>query len=308
MTDLAVLTTYFNPSGYHSRRRNLHMFRERLRANGVALLTIECAFGSAPFALPMGADVVQVRARDVLWQKERLLNLIIAQLPRHYTKVAWLDCDILFADANWASETSNALDHHALVQPFGQVLSVALGSTISAVGEELLSFAAVACQDADAARSDDWKQHGHTGYAWAARREVLERLKLYDRFVLGGADHAMAHSWLGDFASPCLQRRWQANPLLREDFLRWAEPMARHIEGQIGYLPGKIFHLWHGSQRDRRYEQRHVELAQHGFNPAEDLRLGPSGCWQWATAKPAMHAAVAGYFSLRDEDREVGGL
>ena len=43
---------YFNPAGYRSKRRNYDVFRERIDAAGIPLVTVECAFGNRPFDLP----------------------------------------------------------------------------------------------------------------------------------------------------------------------------------------------------------------------------------------------------------------
>jgi hypothetical protein len=34
---------------------------------------------------------------------------------------------------------------------------------------------------------DDTSGHGYTGFAWAARREVLEQVGLFDAAIMGGA-------------------------------------------------------------------------------------------------------------------------
>jgi hypothetical protein len=116
--DLGIVTAYFNPAGYRTRRVNHDLFAQRILASGLRLLTIECALGEAAFELPESPNVLRVRARTVLWHKERLLNLGIARLPPECTKVAWLDGDLLFDNPAWAVETSRLLDDHAVVQPF----------------------------------------------------------------------------------------------------------------------------------------------------------------------------------------------
>lgn len=65
--------------------------------------------------------VIHVRAKDILWQKERLLNLALAHLPAVARKVAWLDADLLFEDPSWACETSRRLDTFPVVQPFAAI-------------------------------------------------------------------------------------------------------------------------------------------------------------------------------------------
>ena len=125
--DLWIVTTYYNPAGYRTKRENYARFAAPLRAAGIPLVTVECAFGAEPFELAASPHVIQVRARNVMWVKERLINLAIARLPDHVTKVAWLDADILFTNAAWAQQTSALLDRWPLAQPHDRVGRMALG-------------------------------------------------------------------------------------------------------------------------------------------------------------------------------------
>ena len=79
---------------YQRRLANYRSFREHL---AVPLITVELSYG-AGFDLREGeADVlIQLRGRDVMWQKERLLNVGLGALPSACSKVVWLDCDIIF--------------------------------------------------------------------------------------------------------------------------------------------------------------------------------------------------------------------
>src|SRR5215813_11905127 len=115
-SNLWAITCYFNPIGYHRRLENYHTFRQHL---AVPLVTVELAF-SGSFELQRGdADIlVQLRGGDVLWQKERLLNLALKSLPDCCDKVAWLDCDVVFESDDWAARASQALDHVELLHLF----------------------------------------------------------------------------------------------------------------------------------------------------------------------------------------------
>jgi hypothetical protein len=117
--ELWGITCYFNPSGYRRRLANYRVFRENLP---VALAAIELAYGPS-FELSAGdADIlVQLRSGDVMWQKERLFNRTLRALPSSCRKIAWLDCDVIFAADDWAQHTALLLDRFALVQPFARV-------------------------------------------------------------------------------------------------------------------------------------------------------------------------------------------
>jgi hypothetical protein len=72
-------------------------------------------------------------------------------------------------------------------------------------------------------------------------------------------------------------------------------------------VPGTVLHLWHGEVGHRRYVRRNQELAGFGFDPATDLRVGASGCWEWSSDKPGLHQWAREYFGQRLEDGEPEG-
>ena len=117
---LWAITAYFNSAGLASRRQNYSRFRRHI---AVPLLTVELAFGDAPFVL--GADdaeiLVQIRGGDVMWQKERLFDLALARLPASCRHVAWIDCDLVFARSDWPDLAIRALETRRFVQLFETV-------------------------------------------------------------------------------------------------------------------------------------------------------------------------------------------
>jgi hypothetical protein len=300
--DLWIVTSYFNPAGYQSRRWNYEMFSAPMRASGLRLVTIECAFGSGAFELPAGPDVIQVRAPHAMWQKERLLNLAIARLPAACTKVAWVDCDVLFGNPSWAFEASRLLERCAVVQLFDRAFRLPRGATAGGGDVPAIrGFAEAPVAYRVAPDSEEYRFHGQPGLAWAARRSVLEA-GLYDACIIGGGDHVIAHGIFGESDASCIERLTGGGTGHMAHVHRWATALSQQVRGALGYVPGAVLHLWHGELSDRQYRTRHRELAAFGFDPETDLRLGDAGCWEWASAKPAMHAWVAAYFAARRED------
>jgi hypothetical protein len=102
--DLAAVTCHFNPCHYRSRLRNYWSFRRAFAYSDVPLLTVELAFGEEPFELPAARDVLHVRGGDVLWQKERLLQIGAERLVDQGCEgIALLDADIVFETDDWAA-------------------------------------------------------------------------------------------------------------------------------------------------------------------------------------------------------------
>jgi hypothetical protein len=85
-----------------------------------------------------------------------------------------------------------------------------------------------------------------------------------------------------------------------EHYLQWARPFFESVSGKVEYIEGRVFHLWHGDLRLRRYAERHSYLET--FDPFTDIALDGSGCWRWSSDKPDMHRLVREYFRSRSED------
>ncbi len=303
--DLWGVTAYYNPIGYKRRRSNYDLFRKHLN---LPLVTVELAYGDEFELGAQDADILlQLRGRDVMWQKERLLNIALAALPPGCTKIAWLDCDLVFQSAEWAEATSRLLDRHALVQPFTQVYRARpewrpgdvlpeQSRALRAVGDILESGVSV---DACVRGGGEETRCAH-GMAWASRRELVERCGFYDANVIGGGDAVIFRSAFGYFdlvaERMCLGANW------REHYRDWAEPFHREVRGNVGNAPGNVVHLWHGAVEYRRYRKRFREFAAFEFDPLNDIAVNGDGAWRWNTAKPEMHAFLRDYFVSRRED------
>jgi hypothetical protein len=300
--DLWVVTSYFNPAGYETRRKNLAACIAALEHASVPYLVVECASADKPFELEFVKHVLQVRSRDTLWQKERLLNLGVAALPPECHKVAWLDCDLVFEGASWAREASQLLNSYNLVQPYSEVVRHGWTVPGHADGERYVSFARRFQQDPDAVLHAPFRRHGHTGFAWAARREILERVGLYERAVAGGADHLMAHASCGDWNSNCLRRTTGDSTAMLRHFQAWAQRWHAEVRSSISCVDTVVHHLWHGERRHRGYLHRARMLQTLGYDPWTDVEAPSGEPLRWCTDKPWLHQWMVYYFNSRHED------
>lgn len=302
--DLWVVTCFFNPCGYLSRRKNYESFRQPLDRAGIRTITIECALEGREFELNSYDNVIHIRGteKSLLWQKERLLNIAIERLPAGVDKVAWLDCDVLFENPRWAVETSALLESYSVVQPFSYL--VRLGPTIEgALGTELETregFGHLFDRNPNACRVEKFAEHGHTGLAWAARREIVAAHGLFDLFLSGSGDHFMAHAISGSLCGPCFERL--RGTLMEAFFLRWAFPVTAAVAGRLTFAEGRCLHLWHGTKEARRYRTILREFLALGFDPARDVAVAPNGLFEWRSDRTDMRRWAAAYFLGRAED------
>ncbi len=266
----------------------------------------ECAFGEERFELAPSSSVFQFRGRDVMWQKERLLNLTIDRVPDRYTKIAWLDADILFTNPRWVLEAAERLDDFLVIQPFSHAFRLRPKETSYFAGGERSRGFCYTRSALPALSRLRYHVHGHTGFAWAADRQLLSDIGLYDAAVLGTADHLMAHAFSGDFATPCLHVVFNRSSGFLDHFRRWAQEAFDRVRGRLGYVDGAVLHLWHGETPNRGYVRRYRQLTSIGYDPAEHLRVEPDGLWRWSAEAETLSEWAVGYFRDRQEDSAVG--
>jgi hypothetical protein len=307
MSKLWAIAAYFNPCGYRTRRENYARFREELKA---PLLTVELAF-EAPFELaPASADIlIQRRGGDVMWQKERLLDVALEHLPAECEAVAWLDCDVLFSRSDWPAAALRALERWSLIQPFALARDqLAAGS--SCLGPAAPSYAASWCSGVPSEMTFAYDETGAPdrrisapGFAWAARRELIARAGFYDACILGAGDRAMLQAATGRIEQEIAAR--MPSPAHAAHYRQWAAPFQRAVDGGIGSIAGEIVHLWHGDFRDRRYRVRFDDFRGIDFDPERDLALDGEAGWRWASDHPELHALAGSLFSERREDGRI---
>ncbi len=307
-----AVTSYYNPAGFKRRLANYKVFRANL---AVPLLTVELSFNGHFELTKNDADIlIQISGGAVLWQKERLLNFAFKSVPPEVEKIAWIDCDIVFDRADWMVEAARQLDRYNIVQPFSELVELepeGHHSNFRERGTTGRSLVSLINGDARVQLEAKTPREGletstrqtratPVGIAWAARRAILENHGLYDAMIIGGADRAMLYAIYGQFEREierhCLSKSH------REHYLKWARPFHRTIAQKISYVPGRIYHLWHGNLVNRKYSTRHRLLADFGFEPDADLVKGPNGAWQWARPRGELERVLANYFVERAED------
>lgn len=288
---MAVITTYFNPVGYRSRRENYPKFRDSIINQGAELFTIQQMMRDDDKPLPTkGEQLVVVKSKSILWQKERLLNVLVNQLPDKYDNVCWVDCDLIMADPAWIRKSEKMLEVFPTIQPYGEIQFPAKGiKTPNRSWYHRTS--AVKANNA---------YNGCPGAIWCARRSLLKKHGIYDAHIMGGSDTYWCAAVMGCWKDVILKKLATDGQIIH--YIKWAKAIAADTQGQVGMLPQQILHLYHGSMKKRFYCERHQILIRHNFDPATDIRIGADGCYEWCSDKPELHREVEQQFHLRCED------
>jgi len=314
------ITTYFNPCKYKIKLKNYRKFRSSSKKQGLPLIAVELVFGDDDFELTKDDAEILIQKRcnsdSVMWQKERLLNIALKNLPKECRKVCWIDCDIIFEDDNWVKKTSKLLDKYKAVQPFQYCIrlperalpkdfpSIWIGNKIKrGFNKRQYNYGFVYLYNKIKNKSNFLKQEGKNyfpGHVWAIQRSIIEKYGFYDKCIIGGGDRVIAQS----FISVTGEGLEVHAKLLRKNVKKWRGKMYNAVKGNIFYIPGTIYHFWHGNLKDRRYINRHKILVKYNFNPDKDIKINENGCLEWDVKKKGLLKHLKKYFYNREEEGE----
>ena len=311
---MLAITSYYNPLRGPLRLSNYKTFRRHL---GTPLLTVEWAQHGQFELGPQDAEhLIQVDSGDLLWQKERLLNIGIQKARGlGVDKVAMLDSDIVFANPNWHREVAQKLDSCSFIQCFdvadylaswdylalahGQFADLPVERSTRALFGCVARGESLHHDGAEAYLNEPLiKLRGNPGLATANHLDKAKQCTHYEGNIVGGGDLAMLAgiSRTTDEFFRIIQHTQK-----HEEHLRlWAQAQTREPLS-IGHCAGRVMHLWHGHITDRQYRQRYSVLTQHGYDPFSDLDSATTELLRFSAANPALKQAVSQYIHSRKD-------
>ncbi len=304
--DFIAVTCVFNPRGFKRRYDLYRQFEKYVANSGAQLMTVEVALGDRPWKITERDNLwnVQLRTDWELWHKESALNVGInraLQINPATKYIAWIDADVSFTRSDWPAATCEALQHHKIIQMFGEFCDLDANEHVQWRGKSLfrlyqeLGFHYL---------RDNKRVVGHPGLAWAARRETLDKMGgLLDFAVSGSADTHMTNALLGyRDAGDSLSTLEGRTTGFMQALKCWADLADAHVKGDIGYLPGTIFHYWHGSSKKRGHRERWAAERFHKFDPYTDLVRDLSGLYRLTPGHEKLGDDIRRSLSQRNED------
>ncbi len=311
-----------NPVRYHSRYRLYKQFKKHMEDCGFTLITVEIAYGRRPFELTQSDDPfdLQLRTDQELWHKENGISLGIQHITRldpDWQYVAWIDGDICFQRPDIVQETVHQLQHYDIVQMFSHVTD--LGPSHEPVKTQNGFVWSYFQNGYEAPVGPGYNPRGHDyyggyygiqansfwhpGYCWAATREAMERIQLFDKAILGSADHHMAMGLIGQ-----AQRSvpFGVTPAYRDAVMNWEAIAVQRLRKNIGYVSGLITHYWHGNKQNRKYVDRWRVLIDNQYDPTTDISRDPQGLYRLnvhhGERSIKLRNHIRKYFRDRNED------
>lgn len=296
---LHVVTVVANPQRYLSRYKLYREFEKRVLDTGAKLTTVEVSFGSRPYEITKNANVTYIKLQTIteLWHKEAMINIGISSLPSDWEYVAWIDADVSFARPDWVEETIHQLQHYDVVQMFATAKDLCPNYNVITDHRGFMW-----CYNNNVLSNNSYLSW-HPGFAWATRRDVIDKLGgLIDWAVLGSADRHMACALIDklDYSTP---KNLKENcPRYFDMLLNWQQRAVQHVKKNVGFVDGTIFHYWHGNKADRRYSERWKILTDTKYDPDKDIKRDWQGLWQLTERSIDLRDRIRDYFRARNED------
>ncbi len=300
-TDMAVLMCMFNPTQSVRIVQNWLYVWNKFVSAGIPVFGIELLFPwQRSASLADAFKTLTVRSDSIMFHKEKLLERLEREVPASYTKLCWVDCDIVFQKADWYDATSVQLDKVAIVQPYGrcQWLLPDLRTPMLANNSAAANIDEI--RAAHAAGISD-RLNGHPGFAMAMRRGHVRH---FTWSVVGGGDAVFFRGVCGMVSEFANQRmRELMEPVCTE----WVTDARSKHTKEMGCVHGDIWHMWHGPINSRQYYDRYKQFIAVVPKDVKDIREllveNADGVWSWRTdVRGALNKMMLHYFNGRDDD------
>ena len=296
---LHVVIVISNPCLFARRYILTREFVQRmeLEETDIHLYVVELAYQNQRFLVTdkKNPKHLQIRTETPIWHKENMINLGIRKLlPKSWKAVAWIDADIEFENPSWAKDTLKVLNGTKdVVQIFSHAVDM------DEKGETMNIFSSFGNQYVKGMPYVN-KQFGywHPGYAWACTRKAYDRMGgLYEAAILGSADNVMALSLINKGLKSINEN---STDDYKQSVLNF-QNRVRHL--RLGYVPGVIRHYFHGSKKNRKYNDRWQILLKHEYSPSKHITTDKTGILVPTQSCPQeMLDEIMDYFRERNED------
>jgi hypothetical protein len=308
---LYVVTMVENHLRWRSRIANYFSFAHHVETGGAILFTAEIALGNRPFEVTEATNPshLQLRVQDEMWRKENAWMVMVSRLPESAKYVLFCDADMEFVRPDWAQEILHQLQHYPVIQPYSHLQDLGPDSQpVGAPQPSLVYYQSTSKPDTFTGASSpfygkvggDGLMLGAPGGAWAYRMEALSALGgLIEWSIIGSADTLMAQALYGSVDS-VLPRQYSANyKMLARN---WQANALKTLQRNIGYMPGLMYHRWHGKRSLRGYGFRRSFTIRVHFDPLADIRKDRQGLYQLTGRNIDLRDGLRQYARYRNED------
>jgi len=236
--ELAVCFVYFNVARSKRILMNYLYVTNKLRMSNIPFFTLELVYDRAEIP-----NAIHIAGKSAMFHKEHICHLMEQQyIPSEYTKLLFLDADIVFGNPQWYNRITDLLDSYQVVQPFRDAVWLDLTYT-----QHMTKKQSVVFMD-----RHQYDSKFHPGFGWAFQRTWFRTVGLYPYAITGCGDTLSVSAWL---RAP-LPATYPFQEAYRPSYTEYL----RHPPPSMTFCEGTIYHIWHGNNTNRQWKTRHAIL------------------------------------------------
>jgi len=123
---------------------------------------------------------------------------------------------------------------------------------------------------------------------------------LYDKSILGSGDNIMMLALLGNALKAITS---ESTDGYKKSVIEYEEKISTL---RFGYVPGMIYHYFHGSKKNRQYTERWKILSENNFDPFTFIEYDKNGIIVPTSIFPeTLVSGIMTYFEERNEDEFI---
>lgn len=298
---LHVIAVVSNPCLFAKRYILMKEFIKRFEEDekDTILYIVELAYGNQKFIITESNNKrhLQLRTETPLWHKENMINIGVKKLlPSTWKAFAWIDADIEFENSTWVNDTLKILNGTKdIVQLFSHCVDMNNDEmTMKVINSAGYQYTKQNNFIGDGNNANYW----HPGYAWAMTRKAYEKAGgLYENAILGAGDNIIMHSLINNGKNVL-------NIENTNDYKKSVIEYEKKINKlRFGYIPGVIRHYYHGSKKNRHYQERWKILVKYKYSPKIHITKDQNGLLIPTNEfSEEFKKEIYDYFASRNED------
>lgn len=279
--DMIIVFAYFNFGNSVRIAQNALFVKNMFDKAEIPYYIGEVCIKNEPFFFQEAPNVVRFTTNSYMFYKENIFNLIEKSVPNKFTKICMIDFDLFFDDVNWYDKLSIELDDVDICQPFNTAYW--LNANFRTFQKKKSSFV----------RADI--HTGHHGFAWGFKRDFIKSFGLPQYNVLGSGDTELVHM----ITNTCNIHTMTYIPIELTFFFP--------KDTKTSFLDISIYHLYHGSLKNRYYVNRHKVitnfLKKKGLLFTDILVTNSIGLLEWEeNIRNEINDILKEYFLQRRDD------
>jgi len=299
--DTAVLIPFYNPARYKRILKNALYVISTLKEKNIPVFVAECVFHKYKPQIPNATLVL--KSDSYMFYKEQLLNKLVPHVPKKYTKLIFLDADIIFDTPDWVDTTSAALNKFDIIQPYSESCWLTPDNTRIRSKKNSYAYAIVTKKDISNSTTHDY----HPGFAWAMKRDVFVKIGgFFEKSIIGGGDVTFVLNLFPFHVTDEFFFKASQSGFGKYIIDAWREynDAFKKVNPTLGYLSNKALHLFHGVKEDRQYISRYKNIADAMKGTWDDeVTTNSDGLFEFK--RPEMNSILLSYFKGRNEDISV---